>query len=66
MQLKWKLEVVARAAEYFRQFERYTALLRYQGVVLANNEVADYEQACGSVVLVVRAAAEHEKNRNKN
>ena len=34
-----------------------------QDDVLANIEVTNYLQACGSVVLVVRTAGEHEKSR---
>ena len=40
--------------------------MRYQDDVLTKNEVADYLQACGSAVLVVRAAAEHEKKSRWN
>ena len=37
--------------------------LRLQDDVLATIEVTNYLQACGSVVLVVRTAGEHEKSR---
>ena len=47
------------AADYFRQFEQHIELVRCQDDVLATIEVADYLQACGSVV--VQTAGEHEK-----
>ena len=36
-----------------------------QGDVLATFEVADYLQACGSAVLVVRTVDEHEKSHTE-
>ena len=60
--LKWKAGIGARTAALFRQFERYTELVRCQNNVLATIKVADYLQACGSVALVVRTADKHEKS----
>ena len=60
--LKWKAGIAARTAALFRQFERYTELVRCQNNVLAIIKVANYLQACGSVALVVRTAGTHEKS----
>ena len=65
VQLRWKAEVVARPAYNLRNFERYIEFLRCQDNVLVKSNVTDNLQACGSVVLVVRAAAEHEKSQVK-
>ena len=54
--LEWPAEIGARAVDLIWQFERYIKLLRCQDDVLATIEVANYVQACGSVVLVVRTA----------
>ena len=60
VQLRWKAEVLTRPACYLRHFE-IIVLVRFQDDVLVKNVVTDNLQACGSVVLVVQAAAEHEK-----
>ena len=60
--LKCKAEIGARAADQFRQFERYIELVRCQNDVLTIIEVAENLQACGSVVLVLRTAGKHEKS----
>ena len=54
-------KIGARAAEYFRQFKRYIQIERFQDDFLVTNVVDEYLQACGLVVLIVRAADEHNK-----
>ena len=65
VQLRCKAEVVARPAYNFRNFERCIEFLRFHGNVLVKSNVTDNLQACGSVVLVVRAASEYETSQVK-
>ena len=58
--VKWKAKV-GSCNGLLQQFEQYIDLVRCQDDVLAAIEVAEYVQACGSAVLVVRTAGEHEK-----
>ena len=62
MQLKLKIDIIARPADYFRRCERYVEVVRFQDDFLGINDVADCVQAFGSAVLLVRAAAENEKS----
>ena len=61
MPLKWKAKVGARAANYVRKIERDIKFKSCQVNVLATIEVADYFQARGSVVLVMRTPANTRK-----
>ena len=55
-----KAKVGDRAADYFQELERNIELVRCQEDVLATIEVADYLQACDSVMLVVQTTGKHE------
>ena len=55
-------KVGARTADYFRQFEKCTELIKCKDNVVASIEVADNLQACSSVVLVVRTAGEYDNS----
>ena len=64
MPLKSTTKTGARAADYFLHFEEDIELvIRCQDNGPAIIEVADYLQACGVVVLVVRTAGDRKKPR---
>ena len=63
--IKWKVKSGGKAVHSYWHFELYIELARIFGCqddVLTKNYVADYLQACDTVMLVVRAAGKHEES----